>query len=181
MVHDPAARPRAKLLPPEAVDDALCLAGWIAMRLPPMRFPSLRLQNYGAIDEVQTAYGYTTVRAMDVRPTAAEIDFADEVSQWPGFLPKEDIVKRRIVSFRMQWDDRGNRHLFPWKLVGNILRCSPVAAKAWHRAALQIIAAEVNRSPARLDTLRRLGSAMNHGGAASRTSAPGQRHGAGTI
>lgn len=144
---------------PEDAEDALRLAGWIAMRLPRPKLPGLRLMDYGAVGDPQTAYGYTPLGRTVVRPTAAEIDFADEVLQWPSLLPTEDVVRRRIVSLRMQWDGDRHRHLFPFRQIGELLRCSPVAARTWHLAALRIIAAEVGRSPRRLDTLRRLGFA----------------------
>lgn len=102
----------------------------------------------GMPDPIHTAieaYGWSAETVRVRRPTADEIDNMDEAFAWLRYIPGDRYVLRRIVGARALVHPVTDRHLFPWRRLGDVLGADYRAVQRWHAEAIGLIVAELHR------------------------------------
>jgi hypothetical protein len=72
-------------------------------------------------------------------PSASEISRMDAALRWPGLIPSDKFVLRRIICARMMVSPLTGRHFFPWRRIGTLLGADHKAIQRWHEQGIHII------------------------------------------
>lgn len=73
-------------------------------------------------------------------PTPREIDRMDEALAWPGFIPSDRFVLRRIVCARMLVSPLTGQHFYAWRRIATKLGADHKAIQRWHGQGIDYIA-----------------------------------------
>lgn len=98
------------------------------------------------LDDPRESYGYTPVVINKTPPAAADISLMDLVLPWLAYVPEEKILIRKIVAHRMLWNTDRDISTWPYRKLGQKLRCNHLALKRWENEGVRIISEGVNKN-----------------------------------
>jgi Domain of unknown function (DUF6362) len=91
----------------------------------------LRTSSLDIVRTAMEAYGWGEKRVRPSVPSATQITRMDEAYAWLQLIPQEKFVLRRIVGARSLVNPLTDRHLFPWRRLGDALGADHKAVKRW--------------------------------------------------
>ena len=154
MTRSPA--PTAAVLSRPASPDGYAIdADYIIYRLEEAGATLLALPGTGwttqlrtsSLDIVRTAldaYGWSEARIRPPVPSADKITRMDEAMGWIPLIPLDRYVLRRVVGARSLVHPVTDRHLFPWRRLGQALGADHKAIQRWHSQGIGMIVAALN-------------------------------------
>ncbi len=117
-------------------------AGATLLALPPSGWSTgLRTANLDIVRTAAESYGWTAKRIRPPMPSAAKITRMDEAMGWIPLIPLDRYVLRRIVGARSLVHPVSDRHLFPWRKLGDMLGADHKAVQRWHKQGIDLIVA----------------------------------------
>jgi hypothetical protein len=121
-------------------------AGATLLAMPATGFSTrLRSSSLEIVRTAVEAYGWTDKRIRPPVPPAARITRMDEALGWIPLIPLDRYVLRRIVGARSLISPLTDKHLFPWRRLGDALGADHKAVQRWHAEGIGIIVAALNR------------------------------------
>ncbi len=102
-----------------------------------------------SIDIVRTAleaYGWDSSRIRPAVPTGDKIDRMDEAMGWIPLIPLDRYVLRRIIGARSLIHPITDRHLFPWRRLGNAMGADHKAIQRWHAQGIAMIVGALHKA-----------------------------------
>lgn len=152
-VVSPAAQREAQTITPAAQREAgiqidakyveirLEDAGRALLALPSTGYTTrLRVSHLEVVQNMAEAYGWTEKRLRPPMPSAAAIDRMDAAYAWLALIPDGKFVIRRIVAARSLVHPLTDRHLFPWRRLGDALGADHKAVQRWWSQGVDMIA-----------------------------------------
>lgn len=91
------------------------------------------------VQEFAEAYGWTDERPRAAVPSAADITRMDEALAWPGLIPADRTVLKRLVHARALVNPLTDRHLFSWRRLGAVVGADHKAVQRWHAQGIDLI------------------------------------------
>ena len=101
----------------------------------------LRTSSLDIVHSALDAYGWTEARVRPLVPSAEKITRMDEALSWIPLIPQERYVLRRVVGARSLVHPITDRHLFPWRRLGQALGADHKAIQRWHGQGIALIVA----------------------------------------
>ena len=121
-------------------------AGRAILALPATGYTTrLRVSHLDIVQTMTEAYGYTDARLRPPYPAAAAIDAMDEAYAWLALIPDGKFVIRRIVAARSLVHPLTDRHLYPWRRLGNAVGADHKAVQRWWAQGVDFIVAGLGR------------------------------------
>ncbi|CAH2606431.1 conserved protein of unknown function (plasmid) [Rhodovastum atsumiense] len=115
-------------------------AGKTLMALPDTgHSPKLRLRSLEVIKGVEELV--EAERSVPrFEPTAHDIAMMDEVfPDWLHFIPQSNLPIRRVIALRSLVSPVTDRHLWPWRRIGETMGTSHESARLWHARGVDMI------------------------------------------
>lgn len=135
----------------DAYDDALVMARLedagrtlMALQVPGCRPAGYRSGMPEIVRELTEAYGWDGAELRTGPPSSSAIGRMDQALSWVGLLPADRLAMRRIVLMRMLVNPVSDRHVFSWRRMAAVLRCSHEAVRGWHEVAIGMIVGRLN-------------------------------------
>jgi len=104
----------------------------------------LRTSSLDIVRTAMEAYGWGEKRVRPPVPSAAQITRMDEAYAWLQMIPQEKFVLRRIVGARSLVNPLTDRHLFPWRRLGDAPGADHKAVQRWWAQGVAVIVAALN-------------------------------------
>ena len=121
-------------------------AGWSLLSLPNTGYSTrLRTSALDVVRDMADAYGWTEKRLRPPMPSAAAIDRMDDAYGWLALIPDGKYVIRRIVAARSLVHPLTERHLFPWRRLGDALGADHKAVQRWWGQGVDFIVSGLGR------------------------------------
>lgn len=150
VTHSDDASP--SVLMPQMVNDYEVDADYVVYRLEEAGATLLALPGSGwstrlrtsSLDIVRTAlesYGWSDARVRPSVPSAEKITRMDEAMNWIPLIPCDRYVLRRVVGARSLVHPVTDRHLYPWRRLGQALGADHKAIQRWHAQGIAMIVA----------------------------------------
>jgi hypothetical protein len=125
-------------------------AGATLLALPGTGYSTrLRTSSLEIVRTALEAYGWTEARVRPPVPSAEKITRMDEAMSWIPLIPLDRYVLRRVVGARSLVHPITDRHLFPWRRLGNALGADHKAIQRWHAQGIAMIVAALTMAPQR--------------------------------
>ena len=125
-------------------------AGRAAIAMPHTGYsPRLRISNLEVVHSAMEAYGWAEKRFRPPVPTPEAIDAMDEAYAWLALIPQEKYVLRRLVAARSLVHPLTDRHLYPWRRLGDAIGADHKAVQRWWAQGIDFILAGLTRAPIR--------------------------------
>jgi hypothetical protein len=123
-------------------------AGATLLALPGTGYSTrLRTSSLEIVRTALEAYGWTEARVRPAVPSAEKITRMDEAMGWIPLIPLDRYVLRRVVGARSLVHPITDRHLFPWRRLGNALGADHKAIQRWHAQGIAMIVAALDAAP----------------------------------
>ena len=123
-------------------------AGATLLALPGTGYSTrLRTSSLEIVRTALEAYGWTEARVRPPVPSAEKITRMDEAMGWIPLIPLDRYVLRRVVGARSLVHPITDRHLFPWRRLGNALGADHKAIQRWHAQGIAMIVAALDAAP----------------------------------
>ena len=104
----------------------------------------LRTSSIDIVRSAIEAYGSDQRAIRPPVPNAAKIDRMDQALGWIPLIPQQHHVLRRIVGARCLISPMTDRHLYPWRRLGAVLRADHKAVQRWHAQGIDLIVTALN-------------------------------------
>ncbi len=104
----------------------------------------LRTSSLDIVRNAIEAYGSDERAVRPPVPSAAKIDRMDQALGWIPLIPQDNYVLRRIVGARCLVSPMTDRHLYPWRRLGAVLRADHKAVQRWHAQGIDLIVTALN-------------------------------------
>ena len=108
--------------------------------------PRLRQSNLELVRSAIEAYGWAERRIRPPIPTPEAIDAMDEAYAWLALIPQEKYVIRRLVAARSLVHPLTDRHLYPWRRLGDAIGADHKAVQRWWAQGIDIILGALARN-----------------------------------
>lgn len=89
------------------------------------------------------AYGWSDTPVRLPRPSAKRISEMEEALTWPGLIPAEQLLERRIVGARMLVHPVTGRHRHSWRRLGSLLGLEHKLVQRRHADGIATITARL--------------------------------------
>jgi hypothetical protein len=120
-------------------------AGATLLALPGTGYSTrLRTSSLEIVRTALEAYGWTEARIRPAVPSAEKITRMDEAMTWIPLIPLDRYVLRRVVGARSLVHPITDRHLFPWRRLGQALGADHKAIQRWHAQGIGMIVAALS-------------------------------------
>ena len=115
-------------------------AGATLLAMPATGFSTrLRSSSLEIVRAAVESYGCVDKRIRPSVPSAARITRMDEALGWIPLIPLDRYVLRRIVGARALVSPTTDKHLFPWRRLGDALGADHKAVQRWHAEGIGLI------------------------------------------
>jgi hypothetical protein len=143
----PVATPDGQPIDPAFVIARLEEAGATLLALPGTGWSTkLRTSSIEIVRTALESYGWQETRIRPAVPSSARITRMDEAMGWISVIPLDRYVLRRIVGARSLVHPITDRHLFPWRRLGQALGADHKAIQRWHAQGIEMIVAALRRA-----------------------------------
>ncbi len=88
------------------------------------------------VRQVAESYGWDAEPIRPSHPTNRAISDMDEAYAWLRFIPDSHMLNRRIVGIRSLVHPLTDRHLYPWRRLGNVLNIHHQRVQQLHEAGI---------------------------------------------
>ena len=107
----------------------------------------LRTSSLEIVRTALESYGWSEAQIRPPVPSAERITRMDEAMSWIPLIPIDRYVLRRVVGARSLVHPITDRHLFPWRRLGNELGTDHKGVQRWHAQGIGLIVAALKAAP----------------------------------